>query len=82
MTNSEYSDVTPQIHALAQKMTHNSVIDTDLYSKYNVKRGLRDLDGKGVLTGLTDISTITQNKLCWRESLFLARVSFVTGVIM
>ena len=44
-------------------MTHNSVIDTDLYSKYNVKRGLRDLDGKGVLTGLTDISTITQNKL-------------------
>ena len=69
MTNSEYSDVTPQIHALAQKMTHNSVIDTDLYSKYNVKRGLRDLDGKGVLTGLTD-------------SLFLARVSFVTGAIM
>ena len=63
MTNNEYSDVTPQIHALAQKMTHNSVIDTDLYSKYNVKRGLRDLDGKGVLTGLTDISTITQNKL-------------------
>ena len=63
MTNSEYSDVTPQIHALAQKMTHNSVIDTNLYSKYNVKRGLRDLDGKGVLTGLTDISTITQNKL-------------------
>ena len=63
MTNSEYSDVTPQIHALAQKMTHNSVIDTDLYSKYNVKRGLRDLDGKGVLTGLTYISTITQNKL-------------------
>ena len=53
----------PQIHALAQKMTHNSVIDPDLYSKYNVKRGLRDLDGKGVLTGLTDISTITQNKL-------------------
>ena len=63
MTNSEYSDVTPQIHALAQKMTHNSVIDTDLYSKYNVKRGLRDLDGKGVLTGLSNISTITQNKL-------------------
>ena len=28
MTNGEYSDVTPQIHALAQKMTHNSVIYT------------------------------------------------------
>ena len=28
----------------------------------HLKRGLRDLDGKGVLTGLTDISTIIQNK--------------------
>ena len=38
-------------------------IDQNLYQEYDVKRGLRDLDGKGVLTGLTDISTITQNKL-------------------
>ena len=57
-----YSDNTPAIHDLAQKMISNSMIDTSLYSKYNVKRGLRDLDGKGVLTGLTDISTIIQNK--------------------
>ena len=57
-----YSDNTPAIHDLAQKMISNSMIDTSLYSKYNVKRGLRDLDGKGVLTGLTDISTILQNK--------------------
>ncbi len=59
----EYSDITPEIVALADKMTVNSMIDPELYTKYNVKRGLRDLDGKGVLTGLTDISTITQNKL-------------------
>ena len=72
MTNSEYSDVTPQIHALAQKMTHNSVIDTDLYSKYNVKRGLRDLH---IFLQSHRISLLT-------ESLFLARVSFVTGAIM
>ncbi|MGN1217070.1 MAG: citrate/2-methylcitrate synthase, partial [Phocaeicola sp.] len=57
-----YSDNTPAIHDLAQKMISNSTIDTSLYSKYNVKRGLRDLDGKGVLTGLTDISAIIQNK--------------------
>ncbi|MEE1060638.1 MAG: citrate/2-methylcitrate synthase [Ruminococcus sp.] len=50
------------IHELAEKMRANSMIDSELYSKYNVKRGLRDLDGKGVLTGLTDISTIIQNK--------------------
>ncbi|MBU5582929.1 citrate synthase, partial [Enterococcus sp. S181_ASV_20] len=30
----------------------------DRYKKHNVKRGLRDLDGKGVLAGLTNISTI------------------------
>lgn len=33
-------------------------IDPDLYTKYNVKRGLRDLNGKGVLTGLTAISEV------------------------
>ncbi|MFR3321537.1 MAG: hypothetical protein ACLTSZ_10900 [Lachnospiraceae bacterium] len=31
-------------------------IDKELYLKYGVKRGLRDLNGKGVLTGLTNIS--------------------------
>ncbi len=59
----EYSDITPEINVLADKIEKNSVIDSALYSKYNVKRGLRDIDGKGVLTGLTDISTIKQNKL-------------------
>ena len=61
--NGDYSAITPEIEVLAKKMTDNSIIDPSLYSKYNVKRGLRDLDGKGVLTGLTDISTINQNKL-------------------
>ena len=62
-TTWNYSDNTPVIDGLTHKMEEHSVIDTDLYSKYNVKRGLRDIDGKGVLTGLTDISTIKQNKL-------------------
>ena len=60
--NGDYSAITPEIDVLAKKMTDNSIIDPSLYTKYNVKRGLRDLDGKGVLTGLTDISTIIQNK--------------------
>ena len=34
-------------------------IDSRLYSKYDVKRGLRDSNGKGVLTGLTEISDVT-----------------------
>ncbi len=65
MTQNEwdYSDIIPEINSLAEKMTENSRIDPGLYGKYDVKRGLRDIDGKGVLTGLTDISTIKQNKL-------------------
>ena len=62
-TDWEYSDIIPEINVLAEKMSENSKIDIDLYSKYDVKRGLRDIDGRGVLTGLTDISTIKQNKL-------------------
>ena len=59
----DYSENTPEINFLAEKMVSNSTIDTSLYGKFDVKRGLRDIDGKGVLTGLTDISTIKQNKM-------------------
>ncbi len=51
-------EITPEILKLASICTENGNIDTGLYSKYEVKRGLRDLDGKGVLTGLTEISDI------------------------
>lgn len=34
------------------------MIDTELYKKYEVKRGLRDLSGKGVLAGLTRIGEV------------------------
>jgi len=33
-------------------------IDPELYKKYDVKRGLRDLDGRGVLVGLTEIGEV------------------------
>lgn len=36
----------------------SSIIDSDLYTKYEVKRGLRDISGKGVLAGLTEISEV------------------------
>ena len=38
-------------------------INQDLYSKYDVKRGLRDANGKGVLTGLTEISDVVATKM-------------------
>ena len=37
-------------------------ISEDLYQKYSVNRGLRDLNGKGVLTGLTNISEVVAFK--------------------
>jgi citrate synthase len=40
------------------KITGNDYIDTDLYSAYNVKRGLRNADGTGVLVGLTRVGEV------------------------
>ncbi|MGN0642090.1 MAG: citrate/2-methylcitrate synthase [Huintestinicola sp.] len=53
-----FSKVTPQIIALASMCEENGAIDPSLYAKYEVKRGLRDINGKGVLAGLTEISEI------------------------
>jgi len=55
---SKYSEITPQIYELAEKVKKNCVIDPELYQKYDVKRGLRDISGKGVLAGLTDICEV------------------------
>ncbi len=52
-----------QLIALTEKMRTNTRIEPELYNQYDVKRGLRDMDGKGVLTGLTNISTVLQNKI-------------------
>ena len=41
-----------------EKMIKNSQIPSEFYKKYNVKEGLRDINGKGVLAGLTNISAI------------------------
>ena len=48
--------------------TQNGTIDPTLYTKYDVKRGLRDLNGNGVLTGLTGISEIRSSKIVDGES--------------
>ena len=51
-------NVTPEILQLTALCVHNSQIDSDLYQKLDVKKGLRDINGKGVLAGLTNISTV------------------------
>lgn len=55
--------VTPKIQQLADLCEKNNAIDRDLYTQYDVKRGLRDLNGKGVLAGLTNISDVCAKKI-------------------
>ena len=55
--------VTPQLEALTEICREHGKIDVDLYGKYDVKRGLRDINGKGVLAGLTQISNIVSSKV-------------------
>ena len=54
--------VTPEIEALTKICEDYSKMDVSLYAKYDVKRGLRDINGKGVLAGLTQISNIVSYK--------------------
>lgn len=51
-----------QFDDLVENCMRSGAIEQSLYSKYNVKRGLRDSNGKGVLTGLTEISDVVAVK--------------------
>lgn len=57
-----FSQITPDILAMSALCSKNGCIDQELYTKYDVKRGLRDINGKGVLAGLTEISEIISSK--------------------
>ena len=58
MEKRNYAEITPEIEALTRTLEKNGVIDRELYDNYRVNRGLRDLNGNGVLTGLTEISEV------------------------
>lgn len=58
-----YSEITPEILRLAALSEQAGAIDSELFTRYEVKRGLRDLNGKGVLAGLTNISDVHATKL-------------------
>jgi len=66
MTNNNdtrFSEITPEIYELSKLCTENGQICPALYTQYQVNRGLRDVNGNGVLTGLTEISEIQSSKL-------------------
>ncbi len=56
MTN--YSEITPYIQKLAAISNANNNIAPQMYAENDVKRGLRDINGNGVVAGLTEVSTI------------------------
>lgn len=51
-------NVTNQIAELSKLCENRSKIDPELYIKHDVKRGLRDISGKGVVAGLTEIGEV------------------------
>ena len=57
-----YSEITPYIKELASLSDISNHIVPDMYTKYDVKRGLRDIDGNGVVAGLTEVSCIKAKK--------------------
>ncbi len=63
--NAEYRN--DWLHKMASVCEESSTIDSTLFSKYEVKRGLRDVNGQGVLTGLTEISEIVSYTMVDRE---------------
>ena len=54
-----YSEITPYIAQLAQQSCDKNGIQPNMYAENKVFRGLRDVNGHGVVTGLTEVSDIT-----------------------
>lgn len=53
-----YSENTPYIKKLANLANSGNHIVPEMYSLHDVKRGLRDINGNGVVAGLTEVSCI------------------------
>lgn len=53
-----FSELTEDVLGFCEVCKKNAKIDPDLYDKYDVKRGLRDKNGTGVLAGLTEIGEV------------------------
>ena len=62
MANVDINEITPEIIEYAGMCSKSGAINPELYGKYDVKRGLRDINGKGVVAGLTHISDIISSK--------------------
>ena len=53
-----YSEISPYIKELAALADGGNHIIPEMYAQHDVKRGLRDINGNGVVAGLTEVSRI------------------------
>ena len=60
--NNLHNEDLKMIEELSRLCIENGKIDKELYTFHDVKRGLRDINGKGVRAGLTEISEICSNR--------------------
>ncbi len=58
MEKQDFSRITPAINIMTRRLQRNSTIDPTLYQKYDVKRGLRDINGHGVMAGITQVADV------------------------
>lgn len=66
------------VYKLSECAKHACRIDNELFTKFNVKRGLRNEDGTGVLVGLTKIGNVVGYERT-DEGLKPFRENFSTG---
>jgi len=64
----------------ADKIRATDKIDPTLYEKYNVKRGLRNSDGTGVLVGLTCIGSVHGYMISESEKVSVPGQLFYRGI--
>ena len=80
MPNTNYSEITPAIRRLADQCISDGAIHPERYTKHQVNRGLRDLQGRGVLAGLTEISEIQSSQKINGESVPCEGKLFYRGI--
>lgn len=68
MNTNYFCEITPEIAHLAKLSQKAATINPELFIDYDVKRGLRDINGKGVLVGLTEISDVCATQIINGES--------------
>lgn len=73
------SSLKNEMDYLEQVLLNTHRIDPNLYEEYDVKRGLRDSNGKGVLTGLTEVSDVCGFDVINGQEDSMLKAVFISG---